>query len=123
MSESQTISAPVQDPAPKARPVIGKWLLVAGLAFLNVVLGIGVYQRLFEKSALAQGGIGNARPDISAVAGNAGGQTAVYMLDVNSGALAVLRLDISNHRMVRVAVVNVGADLKRIAGGGGPGGR
>lgn len=88
-----------------------RWIIVAGLVLLNGMLGVGVYQRLAEPKANAQ--IGVARTDIAAVAGPANGATIIYLLDVNSGGLVALRMDIANNRIDRVAVRNVGADLRR----------
>ena len=90
-----------------------RWLLVAGLAALNLVLGAGVYMRLgLERPAQAQ--IGVTKPDIAAVAGTNNGQTAVYMLDVTTGHMIVLRVDITNHRVDLVAQANVADNLARI---------
>jgi hypothetical protein len=90
-----------------------RWLLVAGLAALNLVLGAGVYMRLgVERSAQAQ--IGMTKPEIAAVAGTSNGQTAVYLLDVNSGWLRTYRVDVTNHRVDPVAQINVAENLSRI---------
>jgi hypothetical protein len=88
-----------------------RWIIVAGLVVLNGILGVGVYQRLVERPTQAQ--IGGAKIDISAVAGNANGQSIIYLLDVSSGALVAQRVDSANNRTDIVAKRNVGADLSR----------
>ncbi|HVT79333.1 MAG TPA: hypothetical protein VHM90_01640 [Phycisphaerae bacterium] len=90
-----------------------RWIIVAGLVVLNGMLAVGAYQRLAEPKAHAQIGVG-ARADIAAVAGPANGATAIYMLDVNSGKLVALRLDVANNRLDRVAQRNVGQDLAQV---------
>jgi len=89
-----------------------RWIIVAGLVVLNGMLALGVYQR-FEPKANAQIGVG-ARADIASVAGPANGATIIYMLDVNSGKLVALRLDLANSRIERVAGRDVGQDLKQV---------
>jgi hypothetical protein len=92
-----------------------RWLLVAGLAVLNLVLGAGVYMRLgLERSAEAQSGIGMTKPEVAAVAGTSNGQTAVYLLDVNTGWLRTYRIDVTNHRVDPVTQINVAENLSRI---------
>ncbi len=103
---------PVENPA-SPKTLFGRWLIVAGLVFLNIVLAVGVYQRLGERSASAQG-IGNARPDLVSVAGSAGGQTAIYMLDATSGKLVALKLDVQNRQLQTAASANVADVLRRI---------
>ncbi len=78
-----------------------RWLIVAGLVVLNGMLAAGVYQRFAEPKAQAQIG-GGARPDIASVAGVSNGATVVYLLDVNSGKLEALRIDVTNSRVDRV---------------------
>jgi len=92
---------------------MSKWLVVCGLVFLNVVLGVGVYQHLFEQPAMAQAIGAGAKPDIVAVAGSSSGQTAVYLLDVTTGKLIALRLDVTNKQMNPVAQANVADALNR----------
>jgi hypothetical protein len=89
-----------------------RWIIVAGLVVLNGMLAVGVYQRLAEPRAQAQIGVG-ARPDIASVAGTSNGATVVYLLDVNSGKLVALRVDVANSRVDRAAQRNVAADLQR----------
>ncbi len=90
-----------------------KWLIVAGLVFLNVLLGAAVFHRIAERSAQAQG-IGAARTDVASVAGTSNGQSVIYMLDVNTGQLIALRLDVTNRQIGRVAALNVAEQLRRI---------
>ena len=91
---------------------MSKWFLVVGLGALNLLLAGGVYFRLAERPALAQ--IGVQRTDVAAVAGSTGGQTILYMLDVNTGALRAVKLDMTNRRIDLMATSDVAADLSRI---------
>ena len=92
---------------------MSKWLIVSGLACLNLMLGVGVYQRVLEKPASAQIG-GGTRPDVVAAVGAAAGQTAVYLLDATSGRLIALKLDVTNKMMTQAAVTNVADALNRV---------
>ena len=89
-----------------------RWIIVAGLVVLNGMLGVGVYQKLAERSAQAQIGVGRA--DIVAVAGVSNGQTVIYLLDATSGKLVATRIDVANSRFDAPMLRDVGADLKRI---------
>jgi len=92
-----------------------KWIIVAGLVVLNGILGIGVYQRIAERPAVAAGGIGGApKTDVTAVAGNTNGQTIIYMLDVNSGILIAQRVDVAQNRLDVISKRNVAGDLNAI---------
>ena len=92
-----------------------RWMIVAGLAVLNAVLGAGVYQHLMERDATAQG-IGGVRPEVAAVAGISNGQTVIYMLDVNTGMLVAQRVDVANAKVETIGRRNVAQDLSRIPG-------
>ena len=91
---------------------MSKWI-VAGLIVLNLILGVGVYQRLVEQKATAQG-IGRAVPQVATVAGQAGGNSVIYILDVNTGRMVALKNDIVSKRIDIIDTVDVAADLARI---------
>jgi hypothetical protein len=90
-----------------------RWIIVAGLVVLNGMLAAGVYQRFAEPKAQAQIGAG-PRMDLAAVAGVSNGATVIYLLDVNSGKLAALRVDLTNSRMERLNSRDVASDLSKI---------
>jgi hypothetical protein len=89
-----------------------KWLIISGLVVLNLILGTAVYQKVAERKANAQ--IGAQKLNIASVAGVLNGQTVIYMLDVNSGALVAVRFDANNRQINRIATRNVAADLRAI---------
>ena len=91
---------------------MSKWIIVTGLVVLNGILGVGVYERLAEPKAQAQ--IGSSPANIATVAGIINNATVVYALDVNTGALAAIRVDVTNNRVEPVAKRNVAADLAKI---------
>ncbi|MCL2640736.1 MAG: hypothetical protein FWD53_07820 [Phycisphaerales bacterium] len=90
---------------------MARWI-VTGLIVLNLMLGIGVYLRLGEKSVNAQ--IGRAAPQIATVAGQANNNSIIYILDVNSGELIALKNDLVNKRIDPLDRVNVARDMARI---------
>jgi hypothetical protein len=90
---------------------MARWI-VAGLIVLNLILGAGIYLRFGEKTAQAQ--IGRPAGDFATVAGQANGFSVIYILDVNNGVLAALQPDIASRSIKRVAVRNVGDDIKRL---------
>jgi len=90
-----------------------KWLIISGLAVLNLILGTAVYQKIAERTATAQIG-GGAKVDIASVAGINNGQTVIYLLDVNSGKLLAYRLDVANRQTQRVGARDVAADLRNL---------
>ena len=89
---------------------MARWI-VAGLIVLNLILGVGVYLRLGEKTAQAQvGRIG----DFAIVAGQANGASVIYILNDNDGWLAAVQTDVVGRQVKRVALRNVGDDIKRM---------
>jgi len=90
---------------------MARWI-VTGLIVLNLMLGIGVYLRLGEKSANAQ--IGRAAPQIATVAGQANNNSVIYILDVNTGELIALKNDLVNKRVDPLDRTNVAAAMARI---------
>ena len=90
---------------------MARWI-VAGLIVLNLILGVGVYLRLGEKTAQAQvGRVG----DYAIVAGQGnGGVSVLYILNDNDGWLAALQTDVVSRQVKRIAVRNVGDDIKRM---------
>lgn len=87
-----------------------RWI-VAGLVGLNVMLGIGVYQRLHvDQTALAQVG---GRKDVITVAGVSGGTSVLYMYDTIGGMMVVLRPDPVNQKLDAVTQRDVSADFAR----------
>jgi len=92
-----------------------RWIVVAGLTVLNIVLSVGVFTHRMERSAQAQAaGIGGVRPDIAAVAAVNNGQSVIYMLDVNTGVLVAQRIDVANSRIETLGRRNVAQDLARV---------
>jgi len=91
---------------------MNKWIIVTGLLVLNLLLGAAVYERFGARTANAQ--IGQAKSDVASVAGFTNNQTIFYLLDVSSGKLAALRLDVNNKRIVPVTTRDVAADLKAV---------
>src|SRR5205085_7551700 len=92
-----------------------RWMVVAGLVVLNILLGVGVFTHRMERSAQAQAaGIGGVRPEIAAVAGVNNGASIIYMLDVNSGVLVAQRVDVANSRIETLGRRNVAQDLARV---------
>ncbi|MCL2646160.1 MAG: hypothetical protein FWD61_04035 [Phycisphaerales bacterium] len=90
---------------------MAKWI-VAGLIVLNLMLGAGVYLRLGEKTVNAQ--IGRTITQVATVAGQVGGNSVIYILDVNNGNLVALKNDTTNKRIDVLAQTNVTADIRRI---------
>jgi hypothetical protein len=90
---------------------MARWI-VAGLIVLNLMLGIGVYLRLGERSAQAQ--IGKPAVDIATVAGQSNNNAIVYILNVATGDLVAVRPDPINNRVDLVTKTNVAADMKRV---------
>jgi len=90
---------------------MARWI-VAGLIILNILLGVGCYLRFGEKTAQAQ--IGRPGGDFATVAGQGNNNSVIYILDVNDGVLAVLQTDVMNRNVKRLAVRNVGDDIKRM---------
>ena len=90
-----------------------RWLMVSGLAVLNLLLGTAVYQRLGgEQKAQAQ--IGAQKAELATVAGSQNGQTCIYLMDVNTGLLLAYRLDIPNQKFQFITKRQVAADLQRV---------
>jgi hypothetical protein len=94
---------------------MSRWFIVAGLVIVNGILGVGVYQRLMERSTQAQmGGIGGPKLDLVSIAGVSNGQPVIYIMDANSGILLARRIDLSNQRFDPPVRRDVGSDLRRI---------
>ena len=91
-----------------------RWLIMAGLVVLNVMLGVGVYQRLAERPAQAQAIGGVPQPDLVIIAGISNGQSVIYLLNATSGRLVANRVDLATGRFDAQIIRDVGADLKRI---------
>ncbi len=91
-----------------------RWLIVAGLVVLNGMLGVGVYQRLAEKSATAQAVGSGPHPDFVVVAGVNNSQVVVYTLDALMGTLSANRIDPINGAFMPPILHNVAADFKRV---------
>jgi hypothetical protein len=92
---------------------MSKWLILSGLVLLNLILGTAVYQKIGgERAAFAQ--IGAQKINIASVAGVQNGQTMIYMLDVGSGRLIAIRVDMANRTTNRVAGRDVAADLRNL---------
>jgi hypothetical protein len=90
-----------------------RWLIVAGLVVLNGILGAGVYERLSERKADAQVGVG-PRPDFVVVTGVNNGQTVVYTMDALMGRMVANRIDGVSGQFMPPVVRDVTADFKRI---------
>ena len=86
-----------------------RWIVVAGLVVLNILLGIGVYQRM-ESKAHAQ--IGRGVGNYATVAGQANMDCVVYILEVNKGQLVALKANGGDVKPL--ASRDIGKDLERI---------
>jgi hypothetical protein len=92
---------------------MSKWLILSGLVLLNLILGTAVYQKIGgERAAFAQ--IGQQKLNVASVAGVQNGQTMIYMLDISSGGLIAIRVDLANRTANRIASRNVAADLRSL---------
>jgi len=86
-----------------------RWI-VAGLVVLNLLLGAGMYMRFGgERSAQAQ--IGGGGSDYAVVSGFNNNQTLLYIMEVRSGNMVVVRTDPVNHKAELAAIRRVGEDL------------
>jgi hypothetical protein len=87
---------------------MARWI-VAGLVVLNLMLGIGVYQRM-ESKAEAQ--IGRGAGNYATVAGQANMDCVVYILEVNTGRLVALKANGGDVKPM--ASRDIAKDLERI---------
>jgi hypothetical protein len=87
---------------------MARWI-VAGLVVLNLMLGIGVYLRMESK---AQAQIGRGGGAYATVSGTWGGDTYVYILELNKGHLVAIKT--SGGQVKTVAARDVAKDLERI---------
>jgi hypothetical protein len=85
-------------------------LILTGLVVLNVLLAAGVYLRQEPK---AQAAIGTPIHDYSAVAGNSGGTSYIYLMEATQGVVVSIRTDAVNGQLRTAGSANVGNDLKR----------
>jgi hypothetical protein len=91
---------------------MARWI-VAGLVVLNLVLGAGVWMRLGgERKAYGQ--IGAVKPDFASVSGFTNNATTIFLLEVSTGRLAAVQVDITGRRIAPVSSRNVADDLARL---------
>ena len=88
-----------------------RWI-VGGLAALNVLLGIAVYQHLhMDTTAYAQVG---GRKEVVTVSGLSAGVPVLYMFDTRGGMMVVLKPDGVNKKVDVVCKRDVGGDFARM---------
>jgi hypothetical protein len=87
---------------------MARWI-VAGLVVLNVMLGVGVY---LQMEGRAHAAIGASGGNYVTVAGQSNLDSVVYILDVNRGQLAALK--INGGQIKPLATRDIGKDLERI---------
>ncbi|HVS70586.1 MAG TPA: hypothetical protein VHQ47_04955 [Phycisphaerae bacterium] len=91
---------------------MAKWI-VAGLAALNLLLGLAVWSRVAgDKPAFGQ--IGGVQSDYAAVAGFTNNTTTIFLLQVSTGHLAAVQIDPVGRTSKPIAVRNVADDLAHL---------
>ena len=90
---------------------MARWI-VSGLVALNILLGVGLFERLGVDRA-AYGQLGGNKSYI-AVAGYSIGDTVVYVLEVTSGRLVAIRTSTVDRKVTVAAGRNISADFGRV---------